>query len=762
MKTDRKAFLDRALSLLFVLSLMAGVYVYYLLARLIPFYDAVQFFSPYFTLLADFGRAGQFLLWDPYQNCGSPDIGYPELGGFSPLTLGLAVLTDGGYTGFLIYWLTVWAIFGLGTCRLALHLGAPRWAAMAVAAGLMFSGFFLGSATHTSIIYGFSFLPLILWRLDAGLIRRRWWPVVEAGALYGLSALASHPQMVIVGGMYLGLWAAGRALFPEDGAVFEPAGRRSVRAALGLCLLLAVALLVLSPVYGNFFHETAGYSERAGYLPRSHAISYGELPVSALATLASPYLPALTVFNPDLWPGTLYLLAGCHVGAIIPALALALLILKSRRRFAWWVAGMGIFFLAAALGDATPVRGWLYDLLPPTRFFRHSSIFRAYFLFSLGVMAMLAAEDLSRPAVSARAWKTVFFISAALLPLMAAAFFTTLLSVDNRGLWPRTAIGHFAVTWVGAVAVAAYGWRAAKAGNAATAARLLLCLAVIDAAGSLYLSRTLMAVPRERFAFLETERVRSIDLSPLGLFRFRRPPDVRVNNSHLISKRPMLEGYNQMANRFHSSLSLTSLPQNWTTEPALYSAVTGPESRIWFCPQVAFASPSDATFLAFIERSRQLGAMPLVLSRPAELMRLPARGLPGPDDVMQSWAIRQLPACQRVAADVIVYTPTQLTLRVDSPGPGWLLVTDRWSRSWRAKVNGREEEIMGGNFLFRAVAVGQGQQTVEFVFHPWLFPFLLYVSWGTMALVVVIGLGRWRRPGRPSGPIPSAARSVRS
>ena len=48
-------------------------------------------------------------------------------------------------------------------------------------------GFLLGSATHTSWLYGFAFLPWMAWRLDCGLQTHNYWYSGQAGSLYGIA-----------------------------------------------------------------------------------------------------------------------------------------------------------------------------------------------------------------------------------------------------------------------------------------------------------------------------------------------------------------------------------------------------------------------------------------------------------------------------------------------------------------------------------------------------------------------------------------------
>ena len=146
---------------LFVVALLAAVATSYWLGQRVLGGDAFSLFSPYYSLVSDFAASGQLLLWDPWSNCGSPAHAYVEMGSYSPLTVFHAWLTGGGHVGFHLYWLTIWGMGGLGFLMLARHLGAPVWGGLAVTLSLMFSGFYLGHAEHTSWLYSFAFLPWI-------------------------------------------------------------------------------------------------------------------------------------------------------------------------------------------------------------------------------------------------------------------------------------------------------------------------------------------------------------------------------------------------------------------------------------------------------------------------------------------------------------------------------------------------------------------------------------------------------------------------
>ena len=151
--------------------------------RAVPIWDARDSFFPFFVLVADHARAGRLVSWDPWSNAGLPRFSDPEFGAFSPFQIVAGLAFGGTTTGFLLYWLTIWWLGGCGLFLFARHLDVPRWGAFVVSLGYLFSGVYTGHAEHISWLIGFSSLPFIVWRFDTALIRRRWLPAAESGAL---------------------------------------------------------------------------------------------------------------------------------------------------------------------------------------------------------------------------------------------------------------------------------------------------------------------------------------------------------------------------------------------------------------------------------------------------------------------------------------------------------------------------------------------------------------------------------------------------
>jgi hypothetical protein len=70
------------------------------------------------------------------------------------------------------------------------------------------------------------------------------------------------------------------------------------------------------------------------------------------------------------------------------------------------------------------------------------------------------------------------------------------------------------------------------------------------------------------------------------------------------------------------------------------------------------------------------------------------------------------------AARLSHYANTEVTVEVDAPAGGILLLNDVWHPWWRARVDGTEAEMLKANAIFRAVVVTPGRHVVRFSFHP--------------------------------------------
>lgn len=706
-----------------------------------PVWDADAFYGPLFSLVADHAKAGKLFLWNPWMDGGSPDFADPQIGAASPILLVFGLLSTNLLHGFVVYWMTLWVFGGVGMLLLCRHLQCPPWGGLIAALGFAASGFYTGHGQHTTILYSFSFLPWILWRFDVALARRSYWNMVLAGVLWGLSALGGYPALVILDPVFLGLWGVGRSWmgFPEnDTAKLEPAGKRLLFVVMGLCIFGLVGGAVMSPAYVGFLLYTKGYTSRAGGISRDYAM-VDPLPPQAIGTLASPFLYLLNWPPFVIWPETDVSMSSIYSGALV--LSLAAIALTRRSRWRIWIGALILFFLAASVGNHLPVRGWLYDLVPPTRYFRFPSLFTAYAIAGICILGAYGARDVDTLRVSGDdpgRWRFVA-VSAA----VAAVAFWAYLRILSAAHLSFSGAGHpsklLLLVWLPISVIFFLWWRRDISSRLLLA--VLLLIGLYDASSAIKIGKATMysEATRDWWNIMVSRHVASLDLTPHGLDRQLYPPDELGRYQHdrnVVLKIPTLGNDTGLVNPFF---------QPYVADPVLYQLALG-KQRIWFTDNPIWLPPSDRAFEEYLKVSHTLGLPPVVLHKPADMLQESASPLLRPDKDDGTWMQAVRPATP-ASVELLSYSPNGLSFRYDAPGDGWLLVTDRWARYWNATVNNRRVEVAGANFLFRGIPVVRGENVVQFHYEPRGYLGLVFLSWGTIVVVAV-----WtmiRRMGRP-------------
>jgi hypothetical protein len=141
----------------------------------------------------------------------------------------------------------------------------------------------------------------------------------------------------------------------------------------------------------------------------------------------------------------------------------------------------------------------------------------------------------------------------------------------------------------------------------------------------------------------------------------------------------------------------------------------------------------------------------LVADKDAALARLSERA-PAPTIVMEqadvSGALVPRPSdafvpCQaRVGGEAV-------SVSVDAPGPGFVLVNEVYYPGWVASVDGAPAPIRRANALMRAVWVPAGHHDIAMEFRPWQPRVLEPLAWGGLIALLA---GLRRRSGGHRGP----------
>ena len=93
----------------------------------------------------------------------------------------------------------------------------------------------------------------------------------------------------------------------------------------------------------------------------------------------------------------------------------------------------------------------------------------------------------------------------------------------------------------------------------------------------------------------------------------------------------------------------------------------------------------------------------------------------------------------------ILHTPNVFAVQANSPQPGLLILNERWSDDWHARVNSQPAKVLRANFTQPAVVLPAGRNYVEFEFKPTLFWNLLILQRATFLLLVVVGVWKLLR-----------------
>ena len=709
-----------------------------IVGRSTPDFDTADYFGPEFSLIADHIKAGRLLLWDPWVAAGTPDSAEPEFGTTSPVVLAAALLSPGPQAGFVMYWIFIWTLGPIGLLVLCRHLGCPAWGGLIAALGFAASGFYTAQAQHTAHLYSVSFLPWVIWRFDLALARNSYWGSLQAGILYGLSALGGYPVYTIVTPGFLALWSIGRVLDDDKTELHWRDFCRKLRfPSVAVVLLIVVGVAVMSPAYIGFFTQTRGYSDRNGPRSREDALRSNIFPAGDLVTIASPYLTLLDVPPSHFWPFSDVSMRSIYVGCV--AATLAFLALLRRSRWRWWLLLLAALFLCCAMGYQTPLRAWLYDYVIPTRYFRNAASFRTYAILLFVILAALGAKDLSAIATADDdRVRRNFLFSSVVLAVLAGWTFALVVHLSaglpvsfGRPLPSFSlAITHAVIAWCG-VALCAYLLVQRKL-RATAVYGLLVAIALFDGMATLHISSVTMYSPtmRRYWHAMNVGHTGNLNLSGQGLARDLEPP-AAVNlgphtkyhsNRNLPLKVATIVNYITLTNRFYTQIA---------ADPLLSGMALG-KNRIWFIAEAPYAPLTDANFAVYAQQVHQLKAPVVVLHSREQMNGLAQKTSGGTADSSPVLRAETLHAASLAPVSQLSYWPNAVSFHYLATEAGWLIFTDRWAPGWKVAINGQAREVAGADFVYRAVKVEAGDNFVQFRYRPRGWPWLLFLSWGTL------------------------------
>jgi hypothetical protein len=733
--------------------------------------DLVYMFEPERMFVASELRAGRWPLWVPGQFAGKPVLHWPWL---SPLPILLAAIPS----PVVLAWHQLLAaiIAGAGFylfCRRA--LGLRFWPAVITAWCYPMTGFFvlwLGFSTCAPVYW----LPWLVLAVD-GVVRKPSWRGMAALSLATCAVLCNRQldvvaQVLIVSGLY-GLWRA----YDTYGrwCLSRPARKAGLLLLSGWLLGLALAAPYVMSVTEYSASGARGAERAAGFEER---VPNG---LSVLPLLVLPDVNGSTRRGSYPLPGPFQIesMSASYAG-LIATLFLAPLGWRSRRHrsFAVFSTALTVLGLAWCLN----IGGIVMILrLPGLNLMSHN---RLVFAASFAILAMAAVglDSLAEPIEGSHRGK--LHVAAGLLVALSVWWFYRVGHLPDP---VETGIGKLFVEgqasrWIPDVAGVGrvQSWFArvylvgGLLGLAACAMWLLVARLATWRAWATALVAAVMFMDMLWFA-----HDRSAQCDP-ALYYPRVPLLEKIAESSsgriiafqcLPANLPLVAGLRDVRGydgvdplRYVQLLTAAGESEN----EFVYARVE------WLKPKASYPTLETVKLSPildllgveyFIIRGAVHGSFkpPLVspdywaLRNPSALPRafVPRRVESVADDrerfaklVAPRFDPRAvayvetpvaLPEAARGRASIIVETPMAVTLAVAMETPGLVVLTDRWDKGWRARLNGNPVPILRADHALRGVVVPQGSGILEFSYEPASFSRGLLLS----ALAVLVLAGLW-------------------
>ena len=702
-------------------------------------------------------RQGHLPLWNPHIFGGAPYYGSFATGlMYPPNWLEFFLPSDLAYNWYYALHLYLAGLFTYLACRAR---GLSPLAGLLAGMMFMFGGpYFLHVYPgHPTVIGGMTWIPLVLLSLDRFTDTRRFRWIV-AGASGVAMQIYAGAQHFYLGGIVFGVYALLLTIATpgtwRDRA--RPLVAYAAVYALGLMLSAAQLFAAL---------EAKPESARGAGVPIEFAATFS-LPPENLATLLSPH-----VFGAvrDYF-GRAYLWEVCLFVSVTGAmLALSALTGRDpRRRLA---ATMVVVSIVLALGYHTPLFKLLYYHLPGYNTFRGAAKFGAFTALFLSILAAVGLDQLSvREKVTARR-RLITLISAAALILLlsliirtgAGPWTSTLARIHASGesenrkvdltdaafaqLSSQRAADQLLLAFGAAGVVAALVW---LHGRTRRAAYLLVGLAMFE----LFVFARRYVATTDNMPRLPPPWYTVLSANP-GDYRVLLPAE-RWANWGMVYGFDNLYGYDSssISARFAEFLAFSQGRDpdtgnqyvKFTRYPRYFNML---RTRFVLLPDVSkpYIELPDPLPQAVLVSDYHVGAnRDDILARLAEPAFDPRKLV-----LLESEpAIKPQPGGDRGSVQVFPISTDSMRIEVDVPVPTILLVTDNYSRFWRATPlsPGPQSayDLLPANHILRAIPLQAGKHNIRLRYEPRGVRVGFITTGVTLAALAAAGIFTLARP----------------
>lgn len=386
----------RYLPYLALLGIAAVAFFQVVFGRNPMMYDMIDCYYPWRFHIGECLQNGIFPYWNPYQDLGYPIHADPSSGAWYPLVwlLGSTV----GYTVYTIGFEFFFHVFlgGVGMFILARTLKIHSRIAFIAAVSYMLCGIFVGNAQHLTYVVSAAWIPFVLNFYFKMIHDPNGRNAVFAGFFLFLMMTGGYPAFVIILFYFMLITA-----FINFWKAWKSEKFRGILKILRVHMIFVFsALLLASGILISVWQVSPYLSRLEGF--SIEQVLYSPFGPKAFLSLVAPFS---TVKFPEFFGGDISMNNGYFGIIMLIFFGAGLLTVKSFEfKLLFFLA---LFSLTAAVGDALPVREFLFRYVPMMGVFRFPSVFRLFFILPFILLAanFLNQMLLKEKPLSFRKWR---------------------------------------------------------------------------------------------------------------------------------------------------------------------------------------------------------------------------------------------------------------------------------------------------------------------------------------------------------------------
>lgn len=689
--------------------------------------DIWQLNYPLKVFLQESLKNGHLPLWNKNMGGGFPLLAEAQIGTFFLPNIILLYLFA-SYTAFNLMYVVTFLTAGFSLYFLAKYFKLSTTASLLSSFTFMFSGFFVAHISHLNVIQAASFLPL-LFLLSIYIVNqnhKRWTLGLIALYAFVLSQqiFAGFPQMV-----FLTLFAV--FLYCGFLLVIKIRDKKILTFVKPICILIiSIALgFLLSSIQLLPTLELTGLSKRDGGLDPAEVLNFSFKP-ELFKTFVDPWAagsprdgtyPDYTKFSGAIfWENIGYI----GILPLIFVLFSLFVIRKNKTVLFFWI--FCIVSVLLMLGKYSPL--YVVLVFPPMNFFRIHSRFILLAIFSLTILSGFGLDYCIQKIKAVLKQNTMKVF----LPTLVGIFAVTITYVDITRLWFNYHALADVKQWISEPETVSY-LKTVDHGRFFSLNRFSLWRdhflekgwvnsdEYFDARNGLHpnLSIFYNLPSAEIYTALYTRRwMYFISLIQSGMNTETVTKSVNKASSNLLSASNITHiiGTKDFNAEGFTKVFETVEPVFDFSHLVIYKNENAVD-RAYFTNNYTVADTVADVFSMLISTSFEPGNT-VIIEKNIDL----------PKDTTK----------QNAEIEILTDEHQYLSIKLNAPKDGLLVVSDSYYPGWKALVDGKETEILPANINQRAVIIPKGEHTIEFIYTSMSLEKGRIISAVTLAIIVIL------------------------